>query len=58
VPILKTRTQAQQDGGGTPQYLAPEAAIGQIPDGRADVYALGSLPFEMVTGTLPFTAAW
>ncbi|MBM4381505.1 MAG: protein kinase [Deltaproteobacteria bacterium] len=39
---------------GTPQYLAPETAVGREPDGRADIYALGVMAFEMVTGRLPF----
>ncbi|HEY3450161.1 MAG TPA: protein kinase [Myxococcales bacterium] len=56
-PILKDADgKRSKTVEGTPQYLAPEAAIGQIPDGRADVYALGIMAFEMVTGTLPFTA--
>jgi len=39
---------------GTPQYLAPETAVGREPDGRADIYALGVMAFELVTGRLPF----
>ena len=39
---------------GTPQYLAPETAVGREPDGRADIYALGVVAFQMVTGRLPF----
>ena len=41
---------------GTPQYLAPETALGQPPDGRVDIYAMGVMAFEMVAGRLPFTA--
>ncbi|MBI5546716.1 MAG: serine/threonine protein kinase, partial [Deltaproteobacteria bacterium] len=56
-PILKdAEGRRSKTVEGTPQYLAPEAAIGQVPDGRADVYALGVMAFEMVTGTLPFVA--
>lgn len=56
-PILKDADgRRSKTVEGTPQYLAPEAAIGQIPDGRADIYALGIMAYEMVTGTLPFTA--
>jgi tRNA A-37 threonylcarbamoyl transferase component Bud32 len=41
---------------GTPQYIAPETAVGKEGDGRVDVYALGVMAFEMVTGRLPFEA--
>jgi hypothetical protein len=39
---------------GTPGYMAPEQVMGHDVDKRADIYAMGVLTFEMLTGRLPF----
>jgi serine/threonine protein kinase len=39
---------------GTPFYMAPEQALGQQVDARADVYAMGVIMYEVFSGSLPF----
>ena len=52
------RTRLTQQGmlTGTPEYMAPEQALGHDVTNRTDLYALGIIAFRLLTGEVPFTA--
>ena len=50
-PTVKTQTGVLL---GSPQYMSPEQIVGQAFDHRADIFSLGLVLYEMLTGTKPF----
>ncbi len=54
-PDMKARVTQAGVVFGTPEYMAPETARTGTADPRSDVYAVGIMFYEMLTGTVPFT---
>ncbi len=56
--IAATQTQEKQSVvWGSPHYFAPEQASGEAPTPASDVYSIGIVLFEMLTGKLPYNGA-
>lgn len=54
--LSEASTQQEELVWGTPQYFSPEQAAGRQATPASDVYSIGVIVFEMLTGTLPFHA--
>jgi eukaryotic-like serine/threonine-protein kinase len=53
VQVLNSDTGAAKAVHGTPLYMAPEQILGQDVDGRADIYAAGTMFYQMLVADLP-----
>ncbi len=54
--LHETRYTLEGSTSGTPSYMSPEQALGERGDARSDIYSLGAVLYQLVTGRLPFEA--